>query len=560
MNSPSDIPSLKAWRANQSRLVVALLGPARNVASRLQFSDRRCRLLHLPDTAAALSLTRAPDVVLYPMGLGEDELLAIHQHLSREGTTFLVAGSIRYASPEVCRIATAVIDWPIRPVELTAVLQRIMTTDPRTSPKLSRENVRRLALLCSRKETGLMRYRGITEVQDGELTLHAGGLDPACWAVLYPLLHTGTIRFKRSRSLPAADTDRSWLGRLLMNAVWKQDTGSFALQCGDGQLRADQPAADLSSSALTCRLLNAADGVTTITALLNRLSLDGATVGEDLYALQALRLLEWQSLPARLNRSSSTRRRRRGETSQNTRTVSRSLYSQTSVSGVPRPRRLARPEQVRGWLEKTQADLQRATPEDTLGISNGVSSEMLQIAEDRLVKRYDDILASSHVPDDITELALDLRQLTQEAARAIRQRGRGGPPVTGRDYRSGQQNPQGAELLARGNKLIGAEDWAQADHLLSEALRLSATHPGVLSALAWARYNNAGLNKPDREGQARDLLRRAIEQDPRFAEAHYYLANIHHTAGNAIAARAAARRASRMDPDDARYAKLLTKV
>ncbi|MFT5679925.1 MAG: hypothetical protein ACI8RZ_000830 [Myxococcota bacterium] len=551
-----DIPELKAWRLNQSRLTVALLGPAQDAAVLIQ-GPGRYRLLSVPNINAALSLVHAPDVLLYPMDKGEDGLLVLHQHLSRKKTTFLVAGSTRFASPEICRIARVSIDWPVKSAELSTALKQIQADAPVRGPRLSRENVRRLALLWSRKETGLIRYRGIPGVADGELKLHAGGVSPGGWSMLYQLLHGGTLRFKRSRSLTLADADRDWLGRLLLSAAWKRGTSAFALQCGGGRLRAGQPAADLSLSTETHCLLAAADGVTTVAALLNRLGIHGAAVGEDLYTLQALRLLEWKTRPGCLNST-------RSETSQVTSKASQSSHSQT-VSGVTRlgSRRIARPEQVRCGLRKIRSGLERASAESILGVTAGVSPEMLQIAEDRLVKRYDDILSSVNVPDDIAELARELRQITRRAARTIRQQGSGisaPSDAVGHDYRSGQRQTREDELLVRGHRLIEAQDWAQADHLLSDALRLSAIHPGVLSALAWARYHHAGLNKPDREGQARQLLRRALEQDAGFAEAHYYLASIHHVAGNAIAARAAARRAARLDPSDARYAKLLAKV
>lgn len=558
MVRPGDIPALKTWRIDQSRLTVALLGPAASCVGLLKTS--RCRPLPIPDVDSALSLVRAPDALLYPLHMGEDGLLTIHQHLSRKKTTFLVAGSIRFASPEVCRIARGVIDWPVRSDELSAALQRLQLDAPTSGPKLSRENVRRLALLWSRRETGLIRYRGIPGLADGELKLSSGGVQPQDWSVLYPLLHGGTLRFKRSRSLTLPDADRDWLGRLLMNAAWRRDSSVFAAQCGDGRLRAGQPAAELPLSAQTRRLLAAADGVTTVAALLDRLSIHSAAVGEDLHTLHALRLLEWKSRPGRLQSSTS----RRGETSTVTSNLSRSLYSQT-LSGVShsRSRRLAHPDRIRGWLEKTRRGLDRSSPESILGVPPDVSPEMLQIAEDRLLKRYDDILSSVNVPDDITALATELRAMAQRAARTIRQRGgvhTESSEHSSQDYRSGRRQSREEELLSRGHRLIEAQDWAQADHLLSEALRQSASHPGILSALAWARYHHAGLNKPDREEQARSLLRRALEQDAGFAEAHYYLASIHHLAGNAIAARAAARRAVRLDASDERYTRLLAKV
>ena len=158
-------------------------------------------------------------------------------------------------------------------------------------------------------------------------------------------------------------------------------------------------------------------------------------------------------------------------------------------------------------------------------------------------------------------MATALRALTTAAVARIHRRGTHTVSSnTENNYRSGHQTTREEDLLARGTRLIEAQDWAQADHLLSEAVRLSPKHPGVLTALAWARYNNSGLNKPDREGAARDLLHKAIDHDNSYAEAHYRLARLHSDAGNTIAAHAAARRATRLEPDEPRYERLLSRL
>ena len=205
----------------------------------------------------------------------------------------------------------------------------------------------------------------------------------------------------------------------------------------------------------------------------------------------------------------------------------------------------------------------RASPEDILGVSADVSAEMLGLAEQRLLDRYDNILGSVNVPDDIAELARHLRTVTQETARKLHGRISVQAIAEGRvasDYRSGQHQSREEGLLARGARLIEAQDWAQADHLLSEAMRINPSHPGILTALAWARYNNAGLTRPDREAKARQLLQQVVEQSPRFAEAHYCLARLYVDAGNLLAARSAVSHAVRLAPDEVRYAKLQERI
>jgi tetratricopeptide (TPR) repeat protein len=316
--------------------------------------------------------------------------------------------------------------------------------------------------------------------------------------------------------------------------------------------------------------------------LLSRLGISPPSVDEDLYALHALRLLEWKQQPgwmqggssasvsrpatrtsSRISRTSSRISSRNISRTASQVSQSHTRSTQTSVLGDrPRSRRLERPEQVREWLKRTKSSLQRASSESILGISGEVSPEMLQIAEDRLLRRYDDVLGAVNVPDDIIAMARELREATRRAATSIRQRGTAstssGSALS--DYRSGQQLSREEDLLKRGRRLIEAQDWAQADHLLSEAYRLTSEHPGILTALAWARYNNAGLNKPDREGQALELLRAALDRDDSHAEAHYYLARLHQESGNRIAAQTAARRAAKLNPEDARFGKLLETV
>ena len=554
VSGANKIPSLQAWRVEQSRLHVVALTPEKDAEHILRAGDNnRYRVEHVTSEAAFLEQNMSPDVLLCPTAIGEDSLLRLHQLLKPHKTVFLLAGSLRFASAEVSRIAHGLIAWPVHLLELTDTLDRLQSSLQRTALKIRQENAQRLALLWSRNETGRLAYRGVMGTEHGELEMFEGGTDPDCWPQLYPLLHSGKIRFKRSRSLEPGNSDRTWLGRLLLNAAWKPGRSNFSQRCADGVLAPLSFELSLPIAQPTQRLLSAADGTATVEELLQRLRITPMSVGEDLYAMQWLALLQWQRHPEQL--------RHRGKGRPRPGRTNRSMYSQTSVTTRVRAKRLERPEAVRTWLHKAQRDLAQASPESILGVSSDVSEEMLSTAERRLLHRYDDILRATNLPDDIEQMAQSLRRLTEKAAERIRQRGRPkthSNPVA--DYRSGQQKSREDELLERGDRLIEAQDWAQADHLLSEAVRIAPEHPGVLTALAWARYNNAGLNKPDREGVARDLLRQAVDIDSSYAEAHYRLARLHHDAGNSIAARAAARRATRLEPDEPRYEKLLSQL
>ena len=118
------IPSLKQWRAEQSRLRVVLLSPEADTAHILRASDSsRFRITHVSAVDDALAIAPPPDVLLFPTMMGENRLLRLHRALHRQGCAFLLAGSIRYASPEISRIGRAVIGWPIHLLELTDVLE-----------------------------------------------------------------------------------------------------------------------------------------------------------------------------------------------------------------------------------------------------------------------------------------------------------------------------------------------------------------------------------------------------------------------------------------------------
>jgi Flp pilus assembly protein TadD len=516
--------------------------------------SNRYRIEHISSEAALLALPAAPDVLLCPISIGENSLLRLHQRLQPHKTAFLLAGSLRYSSAEVSRIAHGLISWPVHLLELTDTLDRLQSSLRRADLKIKQENAQRLALLWSRGETGWLSYKGVAGIGQGELEMFEGGTGPDCWERLYPLLHSGTIRFKRSRNLEPGGADRMWLGRLLLNAAWKQGRSTFSQRCADGVLAPLSFELSLPLAQPTQRLLSAADGNETVEEILRRLRITPLAVGEDLYAMHWLALLQWKKHPTQLHPRGENGRPRPAHTD-------RSMYSQTSVTTRVRSKRLERPDTVRVWLNKAQNDLAQASPESILGVSGRVSEEMLKTAERRLLNRYDEILGATNVPDDIEQMAQNLRRMTEKAAARIRQRGQPSThsnPVA--DYRSGHQKTREDELLERGDRLLEAQDWAQADHLLSDAVRISPQHPGVLTALAWARYNNAGLNKPDREGSAKALLQQAIDIDSSYAEAHYRLAQLHRNAGNSIAARAAARRATRLEPDEARYETLLNQL
>ena len=542
----------------QSRLHVVALVPPQHADAILRVGENnRYRIKHTESEASLRALLSPPDVLLCPTSLGEDCILRLYKHLQPHKTAFLLAGSLRFASRQLSDIVDGLITWPVQFLELTDALDRMQASATRRSLKAQPLNAKRLALLWARSETGRLLYTGASGSTSGEITLLNGGIDPAHWEQLYALLHSGTLRFKRAQRVASGSHDRAWMGKLLLNAVWERGNSGFADCCADGVLASLSLRLDLPLSRQTQRLLQAADGSTTVETLLRRLHISPASVGEDLFTLNGLALLQWQQLPSALqNRSQPRSQPRRRRT-----TSTRRRSNAVAAAAPPRAPRLERPESVRAWLQKALRDLTHASPESILGVSADTSDEMIRAAERRLQERYDGILGASNVPADITEMATTLRTLTTKAATRIHQRGAHSVSSNpDRSYRSGHQQTREEDLLARGNRLIEAQDWAQADHLLSEAVRLSPEHPGVLTALAWARYNNAGLNKPDREGAARDLLRKAVELDHSHAEAHYRLARLHHDAGNAIAAHAAARRAARLEPGEGRYERLLSRL
>ncbi|MDG1478795.1 MAG: hypothetical protein P8R54_04355 [Myxococcota bacterium] len=538
----------------QSRLHVVALVPPQHAAHILRAGENnRYRIEHAQSEASLRALQVPPDVLLCPTSLGEDCLLRLYKHFQPHKTAFLLAGSLRFASRELSDIVDGLIAWPVQFLELTDILDRMQASATKRSLKIQPLNAKRLALLWARSETGRLIYTGGPGATSGEIAMLKGGIAPASWRQLYPLLHSGTLRFKRAPHVTSGSYDRAWMGQLLLNAVWERGHSAFALRCVDGVLAPLSFRLDLPLSKQTQRLLQAADGSTTVEALLHSLHIPQSAVGEDLFTLNGLALLQWQRLPTQLQKRDKTSRRRIASTKRRIDTKAAGTASHTP--------RLERPDTVRMWLQKAQRDLSHASPESILGISAEASDEMLRTAEHRLLDRYDGILRASNVPADVEEMATALRALTTTAAARIRQRGTYTlSSSTETSYRSGQQMTREEDLLARGNRLLEAQDWAQADHLLSEAVRISPEHPGVLTALAWARYNNAGLNKPDREGAARDLLRKAIDLDNSYAEAHYRIARLHSDSGNTIAAHAAARRAARLEPDEARYEKLLSRL
>ena len=221
----------------------------------------------------------------------------------------------------------------------------------------------------------------------------------------------------------------------------------------------------------------------------------------------------------------------------------------TSVSGSTSSvtRHRGQIKLVLSRLQREADNLRAASPAVVLGVPAESPPELVAKAAERMRVRYTVMSQDQDLPEEARQLARQILAAVDEASRVFSD-----PRYRAVDAGAGLPGMSGdeEELLARGRELITRRDWEEADRVLSEARSLRLDHAGILSNLAWARYNNPRYPEARRAREARELLLLAEQFDPHHGEGQYYLAEVLFFEGNNLAALKRAGRAVKANPED----------
>lgn len=226
-----------------------------------------------------------------------------------------------------------------------------------------------------------------------------------------------------------------------------------------------------------------------------------------------------------------------------------SRLTQTGSSGEATHAR-AQIRLVLNRLSREADNLGAASPAVVLGVPADASSELVQEAAARMRARYSAMVADGGLPAEARELAAQILERVEEAARTFgKARAAAAAAVMDEE-----------RLLTLGRELIGRREWEQADRVLSRARHIKSDHPGVLANLAWARLHSGARPAETRAQEARELLMLAEQFDAQNGEGQYYLAELLYRMREYAAALPRAERAVRASPDNAAAAGLARKL
>ncbi len=193
-----------------------------------------------------------------------------------------------------------------------------------------------------------------------------------------------------------------------------------------------------------------------------------------------------------------------------------------------------------------------------LGIPADSEPDLVAQAAARLRARYAGLALDGGRPDAVRGAATELLALVEQAHAGMAHRAPATPhdPLDTFEDRPTDMalTPVASEeerLLELGEQLMARGQWAQADRALTRARDLQLAHPGILSALGWARFHNDERPPDARLEEGRDLLRLAEQfggsEDPR---SQIRLGTVLLAAGEHDGAAVRAERAARLAPSD----------
>lgn len=148
-----------------------------------------------------------------------------------------------------------------------------------------------------------------------------------------------------------------------------------------------------------------------------------------------------------------------------------------------------------------------------LGLPRDASAEMVHRVGERMLQQYETL--EQHRASRIRKLAQRMRERVCFAIREIRPQ-RFSLRLGGKDD----------AVFRRALDLVEESSWEQADRFLRALHKKHMDQPVILAFLGWARFHNPSLPRNKRREEARENLALAIQFQPDFAEAHYFMAHI----------------------------------
>ncbi|GMV41840.1 MAG: hypothetical protein AMXMBFR64_35560 [Myxococcales bacterium] len=101
----------------------------------------------------------------------------------------------------------------------------------------------------------------------------------------------------------------------------------------------------------------------------------------------------------------------------------------------------------------------------------------------------------------------------------------------------------------KAQRLLQMRGYAQAEHFLRQAIKLSPDDAGIMTDLGWAVFNNDALAEKARMDEALALWTRARSLDKDDARPHYYMAQFYKAMGDSTKARSALEAALAVKPN-----------
>ncbi len=204
-------------------------------------------------------------------------------------------------------------------------------------------------------------------------------------------------------------------------------------------------------------------------------------------------------------------------------------------------------------LQTELRSVEGGNPWSVLALARGADASALEHAARRMRARYTAL--ETHTDPVIRQLAGRMQVAVDLAhARLLEDLGvaAAAPSPSDRDDRW-----EAADPLEAGQALLREARWEEADAWFETARDRLPGEPQVLAGLGWARYHNPVQERETREEDGIAFLELAAQFDPRFADAHVRLAQIHAERGDLPRARDRARAATRAAPEHAEAAQLL---
>jgi CheY-like chemotaxis protein len=494
------------------------------------------------------------------------------------------------------------------------------TLVPRAAPgPVSSEAAARLARLWATAATGLLRVRAPGQPVARAVRLRDGGtVDPRDHDIIEEGLRGGELHFEPG-PVDGAGDPRAF-GALLMSAArapgGTAGSGGFTERHRfDAPVPAPsaRPFTDLPLSRPTRAVLAASDGQRTLGQLVAMLALSADSLGPELELLSRLGLLQLQpprapvalaparpaparpaappsaptavtatgpagpragagvgpapppaSVPAGADlRTAPTLHAGPSDPSSVTRvgppSHDRGGPRSTPTSDVRgeragRGRRITQgaamdPRSLHQHLQRELQRLEGASPAVVLGVPAAADDPLVDAVTGRLVDRYRSMSDDASLPEPTRELA---REALAMVRRARERWGRGGSTHSG-----AAPVPRELILLAQGQSLVDAGDFARADRVLTQGRDLAIANPDILTWLGVARLQNPERDPAVRAQEAIDMLLLAEQFAPDHDVALRWLARALLQRGDSRRALPRARRLLQILPADQEAARLV---